>query len=73
MAKQSREADQRFADATDSSRRIIRRAMVHHYEACAEKAAGCATGLEAAQAILAELRRTLGEGPEKDGENVAQR
>ncbi len=64
MAKQSRDADQRFTDATDSSRRIIRRAMQHHYEACAVKAAGCATGLEAAQAFLSELRRPLGDGPD---------
>lgn|GEM_PF-6806401 len=66
MAKRDPAADQRFVDMTDSSRRIIRRAMVHHYEACAEKAAGCATGLEAAAAILAELRRTLGGDPKKD-------
>lgn len=64
MAKQDRSADERFAALTDSTRRVLRRAREHHFKACAEIAAGCETGPEAAAAIIAELRRTLGDGPD---------
>ena len=64
MAKRDPSADQRFVDMTNASRRVVAQCKMHHFEACAEIAAGCETGPEAARRIIAELRRTLGDSAE---------
>lgn len=61
MAKQDRSFDDKVIEMTDSTRRVVRRCQVHHYESCAQIAALCRTGPEAAAAILARLNDSDGD------------
>ena len=57
MPNKTPEADDRLAKLTLASQRVIRRQRTFDYHACAEMARACSTGKEAAERILAELRR----------------
>ncbi len=56
-SKAALEAEQRLADLTRSSQRVVRRQRRFDYDACAELAELHPTGKAAAEAIRAELRR----------------
>lgn len=63
MGRSSRaalEAEERLADLSRSTERVVRRQRRFDYEACAELAEGCATGRDAARVIRAELARQQG-------------